>query len=125
MKENQKLLLTIFAALAIFVLFYPYVKNSILSRSRITLTLDYGESKQSYQVKVDQDRRAWSLLQQATALSSVDLEATNDFRPKRIDGYPNGKDNKQWSLYVNGVKQEKSPFEVYVKSPDKLVFRFE
>lgn len=125
MKENQKLLLTLLAVLAIFILFYPYVRDTIISKTKIMVTLDYGDKKQSYQVKAEEEQRVWSLLQQATALSSVDLEATNDFRPQRIDGYPNGKDSKEWKLYVNEVKQEKSPFEIYVKSPDKVVFRFE
>lgn len=92
----------------------------------LTLVLEYGDGeKQQFRTSSLEEKKVWSLLQNASALSNIALEPTSDFNPKRIDGFPNGFDGKEWNFYINDVKQNKSPFNVKVKSPDKVVFRFE
>ncbi len=58
-------------------------------------------------------------------MAKIDLEATNDFYPRKIDGMTDGTDNKHWTLYVNGIKQNSSPLDAVVKPPAEVTFRFE
>ena len=93
---------------------------------KVTVVLDYGNNKeQVLQAPVPEQKRAWNLLQQAAAVAKVDLRANNDFVPVKIDGFLNGYQGKKWTFYVNGKEQTSSPFDVFVKSPDKITFRFE
>jgi len=95
-------------------------------KDRVILVLDYGNGKiRRFQGSAEHNMRAWDLLQQAVVSSSVSIETRNSFVPKSIDGLPNGKDGKQWHLYVNGVRQEGSPFEIFVQGGDEVSFRFE
>jgi len=73
----------------------------------------------------NQEKRAWSLLQEVAAASKIDLTATNDFYPEKIDGQKDGADNRHWEFYVNGIKQNLSPLEAIVKPPAEVIFRFE
>lgn len=123
--KNWFLILAGIAVLALLVFIYPSGKQENKEEGKLVLVLDYGNSKQSFEADIPEQKRAWSLLQQATALSNIALEATNDFRPKRIDGFTNGFDNKFWIFYVNGIKQESSPYDTFVKSPAEVVFKFE
>lgn len=92
----------------------------------ITLIVDYNNSKkQEFRTPSSEEKSAWSLLQQASVVSGVTLEPTDDFKPQRIGDFKNGFENKQWNFYVNNNKQDKSPYDVKVKAPDKVVFRFE
>ncbi|MBU4477314.1 DUF4430 domain-containing protein [Patescibacteria group bacterium] len=123
--KNWFLILAAVAILALLIFIYPSGKQDVKEEGKLVLVLDYGNDKQSFEADIQEQKRAWSLLQQATALSNIPLEATNDFRPKRIDGFANGLDNKYWMFYVNGIKQESSPYDTFVKSPAEVVFKFE
>ena len=122
---NKKLLIIIVVVIffAAFLLFSPLTKNK---EEKFTLVLDYGNNhKQTFQLLTSEQRRAWSLLQEVAAVSKIDLEATNDFYPRKIDGMQDGIDNKHWTLYVNGIKQKSSPLDAIVKPPAEITFRFE
>jgi hypothetical protein len=123
--KNWFLILAAVAVLALLVFIYPSGKQEVKEEGKLVLVLDYGNSKQSFEADIPEQKRAWSLLQQAATLSNISLEATNDFHPKRIDGFANGFDNKYWMFYVNGIKQESSPYDIFVKSPAEVVFKFE
>jgi len=121
---NKKILiiiiLVIFAAFAVF----SYQRGT--KEKKLTLVLDYGNNhKQTFQLLTSEQRRAWSILQEVAAVSKIDLEATNDFYPRKIDGLRDGIDNKHWVFYVNGIKQNSSPFDAVVKPPAEVIFRFE
>lgn len=109
--------------LACAVLLVLIVKKA--GDDKLVVVLDFGTDKKSFQVSIEDKERAWGLLQQASVLANTDLEATNDFRPKKIDGMANGDNNKQWVFYVNGVKQEASPFDTFINPPAEVVFKFE
>ncbi|MCK6462372.1 MAG: hypothetical protein L6Q29_00935 [Candidatus Pacebacteria bacterium] len=125
-KEKTKKVIQ-FSVVAIFVLsglvyFFP---RSADTAKKIVLTLDFGDSQKSYQTFLKEENRAWSLLQQVAAISGTNLEAGENFSVKRIDGKQNGDGNKNWSFYVNGKKEKRSPYEVMVKAPAKVTFKFE
>lgn len=123
---NKKFLIVIviiifFAAFLLFSSLTPKKEGG-----KLVLVLDYGNNhKQSFQLLTNEQKRAWSLLQEVAAVSKIDLEATNDFYPRKIDGMRDGIDNKHWILYVNGIKQKSSPFDAVVKPPAEVIFRFE
>lgn len=107
-------------AVALYIGFAPSQKDAI------TLIVDFGDgTKKSFYNHSDSAKSAWSLLQQAAAISNLDLEVLKDFYPKKIDGFSNGKDDKAWNLYVNDAKQNSSPISVTVVPPDRVVFKFE
>jgi len=96
------------------------------NRDKLTLTLDYGNQKtQTFLIPATEQERAWNLLQQAIVISGIDLQADKNFTPVKIDGFRNGREGKNWALYVDGVKKYVSPYEVFVEAPNKIVFRFE
>lgn len=100
--------------------------NQKKNNGKVTVVLDYGNNKeQVLQAPVLKQKRAWNLLQQAAAVAKVDLRANNDFIPVKINGFLNGYQGKKWNFYVNGKEQTSSPFDVFVKPPDKITFRFE
>ncbi len=120
----KKIILTI----AIMVIAGVFIANFYLKSDKekgLTLVLDYGNKKQSFQVPDIEEKRAWSLLQQVAAVSDIDLEISNDLRPQKIDGFSDGTDNKHWVLYVNGIKKESFPLDTLVVPPSEVVFRFE
>jgi hypothetical protein len=123
---NKKILIVIviivfFSAFLLF--FSPFSKKE---EGKLVLILDYGNNhKQAFQLFTSEQKRAWSLLQEVAAVSKIDLEATNDFYPKKIDSLKDGTDNKHWALYVNGIKQKSSPLDTVVKPPAEVTFRFE
>lgn len=122
--KRRIFLIIIIAILVVLFLFFFSRKNT--ENRKLTLILDYGNNhRQTFQVSTSEEKRVWSLLQQATALSKINLEPTNDFYPRKIDGLAEGIDNKHWVFYVNGAKQNLSPFDALVKPPAEVVFRFE
>lgn len=125
-KENRyKKLIIIGAILLVLLVVYLGVKLDS-KKNALALILDFGDgSKKTFYNYTPQEKSAWSFLQQATAISSVELEPDVNFYPKKIDGYMNGDKDKKWTFYVNGTKQEASPINVMVNIPDRLVFKFE
>jgi len=122
--KKRIFLIIVIIILIVFFLFFFFGNNS--KNRKLTLILDYGNNRrQTFQVLASEEKRVWSLLQQATAISGIDLEPTNDFYPRKIDGLADGVDNKHWVFYVNGAKQNLSPFDTLVKPPAEVVFRFE
>lgn len=124
--ENKDKVKKIFIG-AILLLFLVLIIVGVQKdgQDNLVVVLDFGASRKTFQVSSSEQERAWGLLQQAAVLANTNLEATNDFRPKRIDGLTNGDDNKQWVFYVNGIKQEASPFNTFINPPAEVVFRFE
>lgn len=122
--KRRIFLIIIIAILVVLFLFFFFWKNN--KNRKLTLVLDYGNNhRQTFQISTPEEKRVWSFLQQAAAISKIDLEPTNDFYPRKIDGLANGVDNKHWVFYVNGAKQNLSPFDALVKPPAEVVFRFE
>lgn len=120
--KTKTILIFLVAIFLLVLLIFPWKKKE----DKLVLVLDYGNDySQSFRLFTTQEKRAWSILQEVAAVAKIDLEATNDFYPQKIDGLTNGLDNKNWNFYVNGVKQESSPFEAVVKPPAEVVFRFE
>lgn len=97
------------------------------SLSKTTLVaIDYGNSKiRRFKGPVSEETKAWDLFQQAISVGGINVEIADHFVPQNIDGLKNGKDGKQWNLYVNNAKQKFSPFEVQVKPGDEVVFKYE
>ena len=88
--------------------------------------LDFGNGKiRRFKGPIENNARAWDLFQQAIAVGSINVEISDHFIPRVIDGIKDGANGKHWSLYVNNVKQKFAPFEIQVKSGDEVVFRFE
>ncbi|MCX6731696.1 MAG: DUF4430 domain-containing protein [Candidatus Parcubacteria bacterium] len=118
--------ISIIIIVVIFIAFAIFSYQRGKKEEKLTLILDYGNNhKQSFQLLTSEQKRAWSILQEVAAVSKIDLEATNDFYPQKIDGVKDGTDNKHWVFYVNGIKQNSSPFDAVVKPPAEVVFRFE
>jgi hypothetical protein len=123
---NKKIFLIGIIVFALIILvFYSSFEKKKDKEGKLILVLDYGNNKRSFQVSGAEQKRAWSLLQQVASVSKINLEATPDFYPKKIDGLADGSDNKHWVFYVNGIKQDSSPFDTFVKAPSEVVFRFE
>lgn len=123
MKGRIFLIIIIIVLIGFFAFFF-FKKDA--EGKKLILILDYGnDRRQSFQISTSEQKKVWSLLQQAAAISKIDLEPTNDFRPQKIDGLADGTDNKQWVFYVNGTKQNLSPFDAVVNPPAEVVFRFE
>ena len=126
-KGNKKsMVAAVFFAVAAIVALAAVGAQNDSTGNKLVFVLDYGNNnKSAFRVPVSGEKKVWSLLQQATMIKNVDLRADRNFVPVKIDGFPNGKDGKKWELYVNGVRQKKSPAETVVKGDDKVVFRFE
>lgn len=123
---NKKLLIIIVIIIFFAALLLSSFPTKKEGEEKLVLILDYGNNhKQAFQLSTSEQRRAWSLLQEVAAVSKIDLEATNDFYPRKIDGMRDGIDNKHWILYVNGIKQKSSPLDAVVKPPAEVIFRFE
>jgi uncharacterized protein (UPF0333 family) len=123
--SKKLLLFLIIILIAIFYVFYSFNVDK-KNNDNLTLILDYGnQTKQSFKLSTTDSYKAWSLLQQISAVYNIRLEPTNNFYPQRIDGLSDGSNNKHWNFYVNGKKQEKSPIETVVAPPAEIVFRFE
>jgi hypothetical protein len=124
MKKKIFLISIIVFALIILVFYSSFEKKKEKER-RLLLVLDYGANQRSFQISGAEQKRAWSILQQVASVAKIDLEATPDFYPKKIDGLADGSANKHWVFYVNGIKQNSSPFDTFVQAPAEVVFRFE
>lgn len=123
-KAKRNIFISLFVLVLLVLAVGSYNRNR--NGGKVTVVLDYGNNKeQVLQAPVPEQKRAWNLLQQAAAVAKVDLRANNDFVPVKIDGFLNGYQGKKWTFYVNGKEQTSSPFDVFVKSPDKITFRFE
>ena len=121
---GKKLLIIVAVVFLIIVFLFLPVKKG--EDKKLTLILDYGNNrKQTFQLSTSEQRRIWSILQEVAAVSKIDLEATNELYPRKIDGLRDGTDNKHWTLYVNGTKQKLSSADVFVEPPTEVVFRFE
>ncbi len=126
-KKIEKINTTIIISAALLlVVFFLASIGAKTNRDELTLILDYGnENKQTFLVPAAEQKRAWNLLQQATVISGIDLQADKNFIPVKIDGFSNSRDGKNWVLYVDGVRKDVSPYEVFVEAPNRIVFRFE
>ncbi len=90
------------------------------------VALDFGNGKvRRFKGPIENNAKAWDLFQQAIAVGGINVEVSDHFVPRVIDGIKDGTNGKHWSLYVNNVKQKFAPFEIQVKSGDEVVFRFE
>jgi hypothetical protein len=91
-----------------------------------TVFIDYGDGNiRKFEGLVSEETRVWDLFQQAIAVGGIEVEISDHFIPEKIDGFKNGTDGKDWSLYVNDVKQNFVPFEIIAKPGDEVLFRFE
>lgn len=122
--KDKKLII---AAVLLAVFLVAYFGFGLGARKDVlTLILDFGNgSKKTFYNYSQEEKNAWSVLQQATAISSIDLQAGPGFIPKKIDGRANGQESKNWNLYVNGDRQIISPIEIKVNIPDKVMYKFE
>ncbi len=88
--------------------------------------LDFGNGRvRRFKGPIENNAKVWDLFQQAIAVGGINVEVSDHFVPRIIDGIRDGDSGKHWSLYVNNVKQKFAPFEIQVKSGDEVVFRFE
>jgi len=103
-------------------------QQSILEQStgEATVALDFGNGTiRRFKGPIENNAKAWDLFQQAIAVAGINVEVSDHFVPRVIDGVEDGAGGKHWSLYVNNVKQKFTPFEIQVKSGDEVVFKFE
>lgn len=124
---DKKLFLISVIIVAVFTGIYysPLIKNK-QGDNTIVLILDYGNNKkQSFKLSTEEPYRVWSLLQQVAAVSNTILVPDNNFYPQKIDSPDGDIANKNWNFYVDGIKQEKSPFETMVSPPAEIIFRLE
>jgi len=105
--------------------YFVFTEKEKADNAKMVLVLDYGDGQQKFRVLEKDGNRAWNILQQVAAIAKIDLKPTNDFRPQKISGKTNGDGDKVWVFYINGVKQETSPYEVFVRPPAEVAFRFE
>lgn len=92
----------------------------------VTVVLDYGNGKiRKFRGPIEEKAKALDLLQQVVAIGAIELEVADYFMPQRINGNKNGDGDKKWNIYVNSVKRERSPFEIYVLPGDEITFKFE
>lgn len=112
---------------AILLLLVVYLGIKMDSKNNVlTLILDFGNgSKKTFYNYSQEEKSAWSALQQAAAVSKIELQAGPGFSPTKIDGRTNGEENKKWELYVNSAKQISSPIDIKVSIPDKVIYKFE
>jgi len=121
---KKKIILGILVLLAVPAIYFSIKLNS--QKKALVFELDFGDgNKKVFYNYTAEQKKAWSLLQQVAAISKIDLKADENFVPQKIDGYLNGDENKKWNFYVNGEKNENSPIDVTVKTPDKIAFKFE
>lgn len=121
---KKKIIIGIAVLAAVSSVYFGFRLNS--QKKALVFELDFGNGdKKVFYNYTDEQKKAWSLLQQVAAISKLDLKADENFVPQKIDGYINGDENKKWNLYINGIKEVASPMNVTVKVPDKIAFRFE
>ncbi len=121
-------LLTIFIQLGQVRLFGKTSQKPAVSSSLTDamLILDYGNGKvRRFQGPIAENAKVWDMFQQAIAVGGINVEISDHFIPQAIDGLKSGIDGKHWNLYVNGVKQKFTPFEVPVNPGAEVVFKFE
>lgn len=125
-EKNKKILqVLLISGLALAGLLYFFPQEKETKPEKLVFTLDFGDSRKTYQTFIAEEKRAWSLLQQVAAVSGTNLEAGKNFAVKKIDGKENGAGDKEWSLYVNGKKETRSPYDVIIKPPASVEFKFE
>jgi hypothetical protein len=119
---NKKIFLIAAGLFVLGLLVYPLPPKG----KRLVLTIDYGNGqRRSFELRTEEQKKVWSALQEVAAVAELELEAGNNFYPKKIDSRPNGVNNKKWNFYVNGVKQWSSPINTVVKPPAEILFKFE
>ncbi len=124
--KKEKIVLLVFLAAVIFVVLISGWGGKKADKNELIFIIDYGNSgKQALQIPLQEKKRVWNLLQQAALLTGAELEADSDFTPTKIKGFLNGSGGKHWVFYLNGVKQNASPYNVYAGPNDKVVFRFQ
>lgn len=128
--------LYIWMALALAFLIAVLSTSGILSRSSRTdkairnqsqktiFIVDYGSSQQKFSGQFSGKVRVWDLLQQAMAISNVDLAATGNFIPYKIDNHQSNT-KEGWHYYLNGVLQTEPPFETFASEGDEVKFKWE
>lgn len=125
--RSKKLFQLVF--LAFFLILFAAVGNALLDKNEksgeVILVLDFGDNKKTYQTFLSEEKKAGGLLQQVAAISGITLEVNANLVLNKIDGKENGEDDKNWNFYVNGEKKEGSPYDVVVKAPVKVEFKFE
>lgn len=138
MKRNINPILawSIICALALLVIlvFIQFQQSSGISQKskqqlaskEVVLMLDYGNAKvRRFKGPIGENANAWYALQQAASVAGIHLGVADHFIPEEIDGLKNGKDGKNWNLYLNKVKQKFAPFEISIKPGDEIMFKFE
>lgn len=125
MNDKNAIKKIIIIGILLCVLVFLAIKISF-KKEFLVLMIDFGnDDKKTFYSDMEKERTAWGVLQQVTAVSSLELKAGEDFWPKKIDGQENGKENKIWNLYVNGARQSESPIKIKVNVPDKVMYKFE
>ncbi len=110
-----------------FVHFYqPGLKADKKTEGETIVAIDYGNGKvRKFQGPIFSQTRVWDAFQQAIAAGGISVEISDHFIPEKIDGLKSEIKGKRWNLYLNGVKQEFVPFEIYAKPGDEVVFKYE
>lgn len=123
---KQAVLWLFIGAIIIGGLSYFGLSPRFAGEKEYILVLDYNNGKiRKFSGKMfSETAKAWDLLQLASAQSEVSVEIEDGFVPRSIDGVKNT-EKSRWVLYVNGVKQTGSPFEVLVNRGDTVEFKYE
>ena len=110
----------------LLILIFIFSFGRKTSADEVRMTIDFGSGQaRNFVSAYRSGSRAWDLLQQANANYGLALEAEANFRPRIIGEFKNGEGGKRWNFYINGKKQIRSPFEVYLSGGEIILFKFE
>ncbi len=114
----------VFVAILALMLIIP---SSIgVPSSSFLMVIDYGDGHQrKFTGNSNGSVSAWDSLQQAAAHSYLKIDISKDFYPEMIDSWTNGKNGKNWKLYVNKKKISDSPINIKINGGDTVVWKFE
>ena len=123
-KKNFYVLAGSIIAFLILILIIPL--SAGIPNSNFLMIVDYGDGHlRKFTGSSKAGVSAWDSLQQAAAHSYLQVDTTKDFYPKIIDSKENGKDGKQWALYINKKKISESPINIKINGGDTIVWKFE
>ena len=103
-KETWLSFIGVVFAFLILILILPFSVGTAIPKKdgSFILMIDYGNGvEKKFQGSSKIKATAWDALQQANAHSFLEVDAALDFYPASIDKNENGKNGKQWILYVN------------------------
>ncbi len=110
----------------LFVLLFILPLRVGISRSNFLMVVDYGNGvERKFVGNSKLGISAWDSLQQAVAHAYVRVDVSKDFYPQMIDSWKNGKDGKEWALYINNKKISESPITIKINPGDTVVWKFE